>query len=432
MLTAPLTGHLDAALTEYAKGFSQNELVGDLIAPRVLVGRQADKYWVYGREFQELTEKTLRATGAPAQRTRFTLSTGSFFARSHALASDIADEDRAGYQPGDLEQDATQMNISKILLDREDALATKLTDTAQVTNNTTLAGINQWSDFGNSDPVKDVETGKAQIALTGVKANRMVVGDPVYRKLKNHPAIIDAFKYTKGGAIGVQQLADFFEVEQFLVAGAVKVVAGTAQFVWGKHAVLAYVSPTPGLKEISAAKTFVWRAAPGTIDGFGVVTGRVPDVTAKADTVGVDWYYDQQITASRVHLPGQERRRLIARLSQVTKHAGGASRPHFENKESAREREEIENEKVSEEHSDRGPDPCGPRDHHAGTDGACRAELCAAGAHQDALRLRRRAVARFGRPADRRRFQTLGRGGERDAPRKSWPLPHPDPLTSAD
>jgi hypothetical protein len=58
----------------------------------------------------------------------------------------------------------------------------------------------------------------------------MAVGDPVYRKLKNHPAILDAFKYTKSGAIGIQQLAEFFEVEKFLVGSAVSVTkAGVAR-----------------------------------------------------------------------------------------------------------------------------------------------------------------------------------------------------------
>jgi hypothetical protein len=297
MLTAPLTGHLDAGLTQYMKGYSQNELIADLLAPRVPVGRQTDKYWILGREGQELTEKVLRATGAPAQRTRLTRSTSNYFARSHALAADIADEDRLGYELGDLEQDSVSDQTGKILLAKEDDLATMLTDTAQVTNNTTLAGINQWSDYGNSDPAANVETAKSKIAESGVKANTIAVGDATYRKLKNHPAIIDAFKYVKSGVIGVAQMAEFFEVEKFLVGSAVKLVAGVPTFVWGKHAVVCYVSSTPGTKDISSTKTFVWRGAPGTIDGFGVVTGRNPDPTAKSDIVGTDFYYDQKITA---------------------------------------------------------------------------------------------------------------------------------------
>lgn len=298
MLTAPLTGHLDAALTDFAKAYSQAGLVGDLVAPRVPVGRQQDKYWIFGREHQELTEQQLRATGAPAQRVRMSLSTGSYKCESHALAADIADEDRAGYTAGDLEQDATQEMMDKILLKREDELASILTAPAIITNNTTLAGGNQWSDYGNSTPLTDVETGKASIRKNaGVNPNAFIIPDPVFQKLINHPAVIDRFKYTKAGAVGAAELASVFGVDRVLLASAIKTTAGTSDFVWGKDAVLLYVSPAPSRKDISAIKTFVWQGAPGTIDGMGVVTGRNPDPTAKSDIVGVDWYYDHVVTA---------------------------------------------------------------------------------------------------------------------------------------
>lgn len=298
MITAPLTGHLDAALTEFAKGFSQNGLVSDLVAPRVPVGRQTDKYWIYGRENQMLIEQQLRATGAAAQRIRMSLSSDSYFCPSHALAADIADEDRAGYTAGDLEQDATQTLMDKILLQKEVELAALLTDVTKVTNNTTLQGGDQFSDAGNSDPGTVVETAKSLVRESGVEANTLVLGEPVYTKLVHHPAILDQFKYTTPGAIGVTQLAGFFAVDRVLVARAVQVdKAGAVSFVWGKDAVLLYVSPTASRKDTSAVKTFVWQAAPGTVDGIGVVTGRNPDPTAKADIVGVDFYYQQKITA---------------------------------------------------------------------------------------------------------------------------------------
>ncbi|MBZ5703246.1 MAG: major capsid protein [Acidobacteriia bacterium] len=295
---APLTGHLDMALTQFAKRFSQNGLISDLLAPRVPVGRQTDKYWIFGREDQELTEQQLRATGAPAQRIRRSLSTDSYFCRSHALAADIADEDRAGYtDAGDLEQDSTQALMAKILLQKEDELAAMLTDTAQVTNNTTLAGVSQWSDYGNSKPGTDVETAKSFIRKSGVRPNVMVVGDDVYTQLIAHPALADRFKYVQRGSLNEQDLAAYFGVDQFLVARAVKVTAGTPGFVWGKHALLAYVSPSTSREDISAVKSFIWDSAPGTVGGIGVVTGRNPEPTAKADIVGVDFYYQQKITA---------------------------------------------------------------------------------------------------------------------------------------
>lgn len=66
-LAAPLVGHIDVALTNFAKKFSNNELIADRIAPPVGVGRQADRYYIYGREGQELTEVQLRRNRRPGR-----------------------------------------------------------------------------------------------------------------------------------------------------------------------------------------------------------------------------------------------------------------------------------------------------------------------------------------------------------------------------
>ncbi len=294
----PLTGFLDAALTDFAKRFTNNMLFADRIAPRIGVPYQSGKYWIFAREAQELLQNTLRAAGSPAQRIRRSLSTASFFADSHALEAEIPDEDSANYQAGNLKQDATQDLIQKILLDKENRLATILTDTAQVTNNTTLAGTSQWSDYGNSTPTKDVQAGKSQIAQAGVQANFMLVGEQVFDQLINHPSVVDRFKYTQRGNVNQQDLAQLFGVSDFFVGAAVQVdKAGTVSFVWGKHAILGYISPTATREDLSGCKSFVWEGAPGTIGGFGTIVGRNPRPSAKADLLSTDFYYDQKITA---------------------------------------------------------------------------------------------------------------------------------------
>jgi hypothetical protein len=294
---APLTGHLDAALTDYVKGFVNNALVSDIIAPRVGVGKQSGKYWIRARESQELLQKQLRATGAPAERTRMSVSPVAYFCPSHALAAEIPDEDRAAYSLGDLQQDATQDLIEKILLGKENELATMLTDTAQVTNNTTLAGADQWQD-GGGKPLTVIEVGKSVIRKAGVEANFILLGEEVYTQLINHASFVERFKYTQFQAMTAADLGTVFGLGRVLVGRAVKVSeAGVASFLWGKNAVIGYVSPTASRRDVSGAKTFVWESAPGTMGGFGVVSGRHPDPTAKSDILGVDFYYDQAITA---------------------------------------------------------------------------------------------------------------------------------------
>jgi len=297
-VAAPLVGHQDAMLTNFAKKFVNNELIADRIAPAVPVGRQTDKYWIFGRESQELLEYQLRATGAPAEAIRITLSTDSYNCKSHALQSRIADEDRQGYaDAGDIERDAVQTMMEKILLQREDELATMLGDTAQVTNNTTLAGASQWSNDA-STPGVDIQTALDKIVESGVRGNFIAMGWQVFAKLRWHPAIRATFQYHQDRALTDADLAAYFGVQNFWVGAAVKrSKAGVISFVWGKNAIVGYVSPSPSAQDISGVKNFRWTGAPGTSGGIGVVKGRHPDPTAKSDIIGVDDYYHQKITA---------------------------------------------------------------------------------------------------------------------------------------
>lgn len=297
-VAAPLTGHIDVALTNFSKGYNQNELIADILAPRVPVGRQSDKYYVFGQEGKELTEQTLRAPGGVPQESRMSLSTDSYFCDSHALQDVIPLETEANYDAGNLEQDVTGQLQSKILLDREVALAAKLTDTAVLTNNVTLAGTDQFSDYANSDPGGVVETAIQSIVLqAGVKPNVMAIGDPVFRILRNHPVIKRQFAYTMRDKLNEQDLATFFGIDRVVVGSAVKRAAGANSFVWGKDIVLAYANPNVGQKDISLAKTFVWSAAPGTIGGYGVMVFPHPMQSAKAKIVSVDFYYGQKVVA---------------------------------------------------------------------------------------------------------------------------------------
>lgn len=312
----PLTGHLDMALSNFIKGYRQAPLVGDILFPRLPVLRQTDRYWVFGRENQQIAEQTLRAFGAPAQETRFSLTTDTYAANSRALKSTVADEDRMNYTVGDLNMDTVALLQDKILLDREIRIKTLATTAANfpAANTLALAGTSQWSDYANSDPVSDVEAAKLQISLTGSDANTLVISKDVYKVLRNHPKLIERFKYTTiTGSLSNTQLATAFDVERVVVAGAVQHDGVNPGYVWTKTALLVYVSPTVGAagvlggvgtegnvgpKSLSFGKSFTWTEAPMTIGGYGVVIARAADPTMKSDIVGVDWYSDERITGS--------------------------------------------------------------------------------------------------------------------------------------
>jgi len=296
-LVTPQVGHLDAALSNFSKGFRQNGLIADALCPRVGVPRQGDKYYVWGREGQQIKGTTLRAPGAPAARKRISLSTNPYFCQSHAQACELPDE--SGVEVPSLRQGRVQFLTGLILLEKEVNCASMLTNAASFGGNTVaLAGATQFSDPA-SDPIGVVEDAKNAILGSGVQANTMTITPPVLRALKKHPAIVERFKYVQAGAIGLVELASVFNIERVLLAAGVTADdAGAPSFIWGKDIFIGYVQDTAGDMDLSVAKTFVWEGAPGTIGGIGTVIGRHPDPTAKSEIVGVDFYYDQKITAA--------------------------------------------------------------------------------------------------------------------------------------
>lgn len=301
---APLTGHLNVALSNFAKGYRQHRLVSDLIFPRVSAPRETDYYYIWDRADQQLLQKTLRAVGTGAQRVRRSLSTTSYHARSHALAASLADESRANMEQAGLGSFASQQGLAThlqklILLDKESAAATLATTAANFGSNTvTLAGGDQWSASGSA-PAANVETAKEAIELLGVEVTHMILGRKVYAALRNHADLKAAFNYVQKGSIGVPEIAAFFDIPNVEVARAVSVSAAdvASRLFTETDVLLFYSDPNPSQEDISFGKTFVWDGAPGTVGGYGVVVGREPDPTAKSDVVGVDFYYDQKITA---------------------------------------------------------------------------------------------------------------------------------------
>ncbi len=297
----PVQGKIDVALSQFARGYRNNTFVAEELFPRVEVQRQSDFYWQYGRENQALRENTNRAPGSAAERIQQSLSKTKYFTTDHSLARLITDEERGNFMAGDLEQWATQALMDKLLLDEEVSVAAFATNPANYagTNSVTLAGQSQWSDLANSTPISDVETAKSQIRQIGAEANTMIISDPVYQKLRVHPAILDRFKFVQAGQITLANLAAVFGVEEVFLASAVQLDNNdNANFVWGKHVVLAYCQDNPTMMDPSFGKTFVWTQAPGTVGGFSTEIARETPASKKSDELAVHMYYGQVVTSN--------------------------------------------------------------------------------------------------------------------------------------
>lgn len=294
--------HVSRALTNVSVAYLQqaDDFVAGKVFPSVPVINQSDQYFVFdSADFRRNNAKP-RAPGTESAGGGFDVDTATYTAEVYAMHKDVADQIRANSDPAiDMDRSASEFVMQQLLIQKEinwvaSFFATSIwgTDVVGGTNFTV------WDD-GASDPESDIDTGKASIKQkTGLTANTLVVSYEVHQALKRHPIVTDRFKHTSSQSITTDLLATFFEVERYIIAGASytssqeEAAAEVNAFIAGKHALLAYVAPSPGLMVPSAGYTFVWSAFSGA--NGGVRTKRFRMEPLESDRVEGEFAYDQK------------------------------------------------------------------------------------------------------------------------------------------
>lgn len=256
---------VDPALSNVSIKYTNEVFIADDVLPTVKVAKQTGKYYVYDKSNLRI-DKTNRAAGSGANEIDFGVApTGTFACDDHALKGFVADEiqDQADAALNPL-IDETETVTEKLLLDRELNAANLLRSTANLTQNTTLSGTSQWSDYSNSDPIGDIRTARTTIhAATFKKPNTLILGKQVFDMLCDHPAIIERIKYSQLGVITAELMARVFQVEKVIVGEAGYNTANEGQtdslsYVWGKDAIVAYISPVVRIKMLTLGVTFTY------------------------------------------------------------------------------------------------------------------------------------------------------------------------------
>lgn len=242
---------IDPILTEVARGYNQLNRIGFKLFPRVPVRQRGGRIITFGiEEFKQYTN-TRRAPGQNTRRVQFGYAGAPYALEDHSLEGQVPyeTESEAAAVPGiDIAQ-RTVNGVQSIIATRlEIAQATLATTAANysASNKTTLVGTAQWSDFsGTSDPIKDVEAAKEAIRVkTGRRPTLMTIGAAVLPFLRQHPKIIDRFKYTTTAVPSLADLAAIFGVEEVVVGDAIQATdAGVFSDIWGKFVQLAYTVP---------------------------------------------------------------------------------------------------------------------------------------------------------------------------------------------
>lgn len=264
---------IDAPLTNVAVAYlqAQEAFIATKVFPIVPVDKQTNKYFKFDKDAWFRDDAQVRKTSAETAGSGFTLSNDNYSCDVFGIHKDIDFLDRANQdEPVDLDRAAAEWVAMQLLIRQEvqfvsDAFKTSVWATDKV------GGTNfvLWSDFGGSDPREDIDAGKEAILLaTGFEPNVLTIGYQVFRKLRRHPDVVEQFKYSSPDSITTAMLARFFDIDQVLVARAVKNTAKEGQtfagaFTHGKNALLTYRPPNPGIMVPAAGYTFSWTEVVG-------------------------------------------------------------------------------------------------------------------------------------------------------------------------
>ena len=306
--------HVDAILTNISVAYMQNRdnFIADKVFPVVPVDKKSDKFFTYTKNDWFRDEAQRRAPATESAGGGYNLSTDTYSADVWAFHKDVPDQIVANADaPLNPLREAAEFVTHRLLLRRELQFVTDFMSAGVW--GTTIAGTagtatygqtaTQWSNYTSSDPIEDVEAGKAAIlSNTGMEANTLVLGYEVFRQLKNHPDLVDRIKYTSSQTITADMIAAMFDIPRVIVSKAIKATnaEGATQayaFATGKTALLAHVAPNPGLMTPSAGYTFSWTGVSG---GLGQVIGtsqfRMDSI--RASRVEAEMAFDNKVIGS--------------------------------------------------------------------------------------------------------------------------------------
>jgi len=305
--------HIDAILTNISVAYMQKaeNFISDKVFPVVPVDKKSNKYFTYTKNDWFRDEAQRRAPGTESAGGGYNLSTDTYSADVYAFHKDVDDQTLANADtPLNPLREAAEFVTRRLLLRREiqfvsDFLTTGVwgTDVTGVSSSPGAAEFYQWSDYANSDPIEDIEAAKSAIlSTTGMEANTLVLGYEAMRKLKNHPDVVDRYKYTTSSVITEDMMARLFGVDRILVAKSVKATNNEGAsdaygFTFGKAACLMHVASSPGLMTPSAGYIFAWT---GVSSGLGqtIGTSNFRMESLKANRIEAEVAFDNKVVAT--------------------------------------------------------------------------------------------------------------------------------------
>ncbi len=222
-----------------------------------------------------------------------------------AFHQDVDDQTRQNAdQPIDMDRDATLYTTRNLLLRREIQFLSHYMKAS--TWNTGGGGdftpTTKWGAAG-SDPMRDVYSQQTIVkGQTGFTPKTLIVSYDVDQALRNNAAVLDRIKYTQKGVVTADLLAALFDVDNYLVAGAVVNTAAegatfAGQFLMANSALLVYSNKAPSILQPSGGYIFSWQGLFGAgAQGNRVMTFRMEHL--KSDRIEAEMAFDMKLVGA--------------------------------------------------------------------------------------------------------------------------------------
>lgn len=298
--------HVDVPLSNVSIAY-RNPLVdyiADAIFPMIRVDKQSDKYFIWTKDFWFRLYVQQRTPGAPYPEGALELSNTNYNADIFHLGYPLPDEIIKNQDTAiDLERTAAEWLGDQFMLNRESKMVADFFKTGVWATDRTLTAAQQWSNYDDpaSDPIGHVQTGKQTVKkATGATPNTLVIGSEVLDTLERHPQLLEIYKHTSVPILSKEQIAAALKVDRIEVGNAVENTANegatfSGSFMWGKKAMLLYITPTPGLMTPNAGYTFVWPIDNGGLD---VQVSTIREDSRDRDFLKAKHAFDQKAVAT--------------------------------------------------------------------------------------------------------------------------------------
>ena len=270
--------HVSRPLTNISVAYLQQapNFIAGRVFPRVPVSKKADSFFTYPKAYWHRSEARVRAPGTESAGSGWSQSTDTYDCVVNAVHKDIGDQIRSNADaPLDLDRDAAMWVTHQLLIKHESDWTSAFFTTGKWTGSTTGTDITVGTQWGtdSSTPIEDVTAQTIAISQnTGYKPNTLVIGPQVFDALRHHPDIIDRIKHVAKGVVTLDLLPALFDVDRVLVPFAIQNTAAegataSMSFLYGKHAMLAYAAPNPGLLMPTGGYCFTWSGFLGSGEG---------------------------------------------------------------------------------------------------------------------------------------------------------------------